>query len=78
MRELGQVALLTAILLGTCIDIFSWLEQALEQAIQGQDVAQILAETQRKAKVYVLCLESKGGFADEEAQKTCAEEADSR
>ena len=57
---------------------YNWLEQALEQAMQGQDVAQILAETQRKAKVYVLCLESKGGFADEEAQKTCAEEADSR
>jgi ABC-type glycerol-3-phosphate transport system substrate-binding protein len=53
-----------------------WLDEAFRAAVAGEEVARALDEAQRKAAAYVLCLESKEGFADGEAQKACAREVD--
>jgi ABC-type glycerol-3-phosphate transport system substrate-binding protein len=53
-----------------------WLLEALGHVMEGKDPEWALAEAQRKAEAYIMCLESKDGFADEEVQKACAKEVD--
>jgi ABC-type glycerol-3-phosphate transport system substrate-binding protein len=53
-----------------------WFYRAFDSIIEGEDVGTALDEAQRKAEGYIRCLESKGGFVDEEVQKACAREVD--
>ncbi|MDY7080335.1 MAG: extracellular solute-binding protein [Chloroflexota bacterium] len=55
---------------------YPWLDEAFQAAVAGDDAGHALAEAQRKAEAYVLCLERKNGFADHETLKTCAREVD--
>lgn len=58
------------------VPTYYWLQQAFGQALQGQDVAQALAEAQRKAEAHVLCLEREDDFTNAEILRTCAREVD--
>jgi multiple sugar transport system substrate-binding protein len=53
-----------------------WFYQAFNAIMEGEDADSALNEAQREAEVYIGCLESKEGFADEEVQKACAKGGD--
>ena len=53
-----------------------WLLEAYGQVLKGTDPESALAEAQRKAEAYIVCLESKEDFADEGVQKACVREVD--
>jgi len=55
---------------------YPWLDEALQATVAGDDAGRALAEAQRKAEAYVLCLERKGDFTDPELLKACAREVD--
>jgi len=55
---------------------YHWLFEAYGQAIEDISVETALDQAQRKADIYLTCLEEGDGFANEEVQKSCAKKAD--
>ena len=55
--------------------IQSWLEQAVQSAVLGQDLDLVLSQAQAKSSAYQACLENSGS-ATQEQRLACAREAD--
>jgi ABC-type glycerol-3-phosphate transport system substrate-binding protein len=55
---------------------YPWLDEAFQAAVAGDDAGRALAEAQRKAEAYVLCLERGDGLANAGVLRTCAREVD--
>ena len=55
---------------------YPWLEEAFQVVLAGGNTKPALAEAQRQAETYLLCLEREDGFADPDVLKTCAQEVD--
>ena len=53
-----------------------WLDEAFQAVVAGDDAGKALAEAQRKAEAYVLCLEREGSFDDPASLKACTREVD--
>lgn len=57
---------------------YPWLDEAFQDTVTGADAGEALAEVQRKAGAYILCLERQAGFANPDILKACAREVDPR
>jgi multiple sugar transport system substrate-binding protein len=55
---------------------YPWLDEAFQVVLAGGNTKPALAEAQRKAETYLLCLEREDGFANPDVLKTCAQEVD--